>query len=371
LEGVVDLGTGNPSGLEASLSAAMATKPDDFRMHFLVPYLEIPASWQVGEAILEPAGVFREQLRATERSSWPPDSFFEPIDEPTWPTISVPIPNIGGADALPLARNMARDSLAVLDLYRRARLPHAPMDRQSFGLALDVLSAAEHRWITDSTGALAQTSAGRYGTLGQWTFTSDDIDAFRNDARFAYLDDALRAREPTDFEARTVSAIRTYALSRLMVRSALRVVLLATGIEALVGDPYEEGGSGTGGHQLARRAAFAGCGFGADIGRHGPGRAACDYLIATTYKELGKMLDARRARGEPAMCSFYWDVRRLSADRGHALHGARLDFPAEDVRKHEWVVRSVILSVLAWITEKGATRFGEYETAIEAVPRRS
>jgi hypothetical protein len=77
------------------------------------------------------------------------------------------------------------------------------MDHQSFGPAVDVDSKAEHRWITDSTGTLAQTNAGRFGTLGMWTFTQDDVDALRDGPRFAYLDDALRAKEPTDFEART------------------------------------------------------------------------------------------------------------------------------------------------------------------------
>ena len=123
------------------------------------------------------------------------------------------------------------------------------------------------RWITNSTGALAQTSAGRYGNVGQWTFTVDDVDAFRDDARFAFLDDALRASDLTDFQARTITAIRTFALSRLVVRPALRVVLLATTIEALLGDPYQVRRAGTGAHQLARRAAFAGCGFEAEFSR--------------------------------------------------------------------------------------------------------
>lgn len=345
----------------------MAIEPDEHRMHFLVPYLDIPGDWRVGEATLEPAGRFGERVRAARLPSWPP-AFLEPLDDPTWPTISVPIPRIGDEDALLLARNVARDSLAVLDLYRRARLPRAPMDHQSFGLAIDVNSKAEHRWITDSTGALAQTNAGRYGTLGWWTFTQGDIDAFRDDPRFAFLDDALRAGEPTDLEARMVSAIRAFALSRLVGRPALRVVLMATAIEALVGDPYQEAQSGTGAHQLARRAAFAGCGYQADVGRHGPGRTACEYLIATTGKKLTGMLNARRARGEGGTCSFYWDARRLSVDRGDALHGARFDFLAKDVRMHEWVVRSVILSVLDWITETGATEFAEFEAAIGAVP---
>jgi hypothetical protein len=346
----------------------MTTEPDEHRMHFLVPYLDIPGEWRVGEATLEPAGVFGARVRAARLPSWPP-AFLEPLDDPTWPTISVPIPRLGASDALPLARNVARDSLAVLDLYRRARLPLAPMDHQSFGLAVDVDSKAEHRWITDSTGALAQTNAGRYGTLASWTFTQQDIEAFRDDLRFAYLDDARRSGDPTDLEARTISAIRAFALSRLVGRPALRVVLMATAIEALVGDPYQEAQAGTGAHQLARRAAFAGCGYQADVGRHGPERAACDYLHATTGKELMGMLNARRARGEGGTCSFYWDTRRLSVDRGSALHGARLDFPAKDVRMHEWVVRSVILSVLDWITDTGATDFAEFEAAIGAVPR--
>jgi hypothetical protein len=345
----------------------MATEPGDHRQHFLVPYLDIPAEWHVGESTLHPAGWLAKQVlveRLKDDRPWP-GPFLEGLDK-GWPTISVPIPNLGDADALPRARNVARDSLAVLDLYRRARLPRAPMERQSFGLAVDVVSTEEHRWITDGTGALAQTSAGRYGTLGPWTFTQEDIDAFRHDPRFAYLDDALRASDPADLEARTVTAIRTLALSRLVVRPALRVVLLATTIEALLGDAYREGGAGTGAHQLARRAAFAGCGYETPIGRHGPGRAACQYLIATTHKELGRALEAR---GLPTRCSFYSGLRSLFRDRGNALHGARLDFPADDIRNHEWVVRTVILSVLGWIAESGATRLTEYEAAIREVPR--
>jgi hypothetical protein len=336
-------------------------------MHLLVEYLEIPAVWRVGEAILYPAGWLAEHLDPEGRP-WP-EEFLKPLGKSGWPTIAVPVPRPGDADAIALARNVARDSLAVLDLYRGARLPLAPMEHQSFGLVIDVSTVAEHRWITDPNGALAQSSFGRFGTLGRWAFTQDDIDAFSSDPRFVYLDNALRAARPTDLEARMVSAIRTLALSRLVVRPALRVVLLATAIEALLGDPYQEGRPATGAHQLARRAAFASCGYETPIGRHGPKRVACDYLIANNGKELGRRLADRQAKGLPTECSTYWDLHGLFRNRGNALHGAALASPTEDVRVHEWVVRGAVLAVLDWITDTGATEVADYEASIRAVPR--
>jgi hypothetical protein len=334
-------------------------------MNFEVLYLEIPASWQVGQSTLRPAGWLRDRLEPRPEH-WP-DVFFEPLEEATWPTIEVPILNLGDTDMIGLARNVARDSLAVLDLYRRARMPLVPIDNVGFGLAVDVYSGREYRWITDAAGALGQTSAGRYGSVGTWTFAQEDIDAFREDPRFAYLDDALRSDDPTDWQARTVTAIRTFALSRLVGRSALRIALLATALEALLGDKYTEGGTGTGAHQLARRASFVVCGAGTPAGIHGPARPACPYLVAEKGETLTKMLRERQARGEPTFCSAYWEIRDLSRDRGNALHGARLDF-GPIARTHDRVVRSVILGVLDWITQRGATRWAEYEAAIKAIP---
>src|SRR5205814_14505 len=99
------------------------------------------------------------------------------------------------------------------------------------------------------------------------------------------LDAALSAGDSgrTDWQRRAIVAIRTMNLATVMQRPATRIILMATALEALLGNTYAPGGRATGGHQLSKRAAYLYCGTNIlpTPDPHGPGRrGACGILLA-------------------------------------------------------------------------------------------
>ena len=351
-------------------------------VHLHVPFLNVPRRWRVGQATFWPAGVLAHRLRVTAPRRRQRvaqvllDHATQLLDAEKWATVRVrtPIATDGRQRdatkaALAVARDIARDSVAVLTLLRLDRHRLLDTKRQSFGLALDVGSAREDYWLTGRDGDLRGVGGAWHGTVGAWNFGGRDIAHFRHDARFRYIDLALRTPDPsrTDWQRRIVSALRTFATITSTHRPALRIILAATALEALVGDPFVPGKRATGGHQLARRGAFAWCGAEFDD-RHGTARPACPFLTERGRTALERRLTADAGNGVDWVCSYYADLRDLYDDRNAALHGAEVRFTSELAARHEFTVEQALFEILGWVTATGAQTFAEYEAAIAAVP---
>ena len=269
------------------------------------------------------------------------------------------------------ARDTARDSIAVVRLFQRSRTM-VNVEDQMFGLAVDIGSAREHRWVTDRAGRFISTGTSVHGSLAQWEVSRDDMAAFETDPRFAYLDLALRTPDArwTDWQRRAVTAVRTFAITTPLHRPSQRIINVATALEALVGNQYRRWAGATGGHQLARRGAFAWCGL--EFGKpHGPSpaRGACAYLAAKDGSDLNRRIrECEDEIGVRPPCSYYDTLRELSEDRNAAVHGANDRFTERQAQRHEFTLEMVILAVLARVTETGMVTLADYEVAIRALP---
>lgn len=149
----------------------------------------------------------------------------------------------------------------------------------------------------------------------------------------------------------------------------MRIILAATALKALIGNDFAPGTAATGGHQLARRAAFVWCG--AEFGdRHGSQRPICPFLAELNGRRLEQKLRSQATRGVPRTCSYYTDLRDLYDDRNAALHAADVRFTEQLASRHEFTIEQVLFEVLEWVTTGGAQTFAQYEDAIRALPER-
>lgn len=354
-------------------------------VHLQVPYLVVPRPWRVGAATFWPAGELLRRLQRRGGTQLRPiapvvlDHLTEVLVNSRWATVRAramsEIGRHGKEDmksAVAAARDSARDSIAVLTLLKLAKVRNLSTKLQSFGLALDVASVREDYWITTPRGRFLSGGSARHGSLAPWEFQVDDINAFRRDARFRYLDAALRTTDDqrTDWQRRVISALRTFTVANTVDRPATRIILAATTLEALLGNAFEPGvrQNPTGSHQLARRAAFLWCGS-EHSNPHGPNRPACPFLTEPSDRKLNHKVSEDARRGQQWVCDYYADLRDLYDDRSAALHGAEFRFTDRLASRHEYTIERVLLLVLEWAASTGAATLDQFEAAIQAVPR--
>jgi hypothetical protein len=363
-------------------------------VHLTVNNLAVPGPWRVGRTTFYPAHSVSSRLResiarqaadhADRPGDFPPtraqslanrDQIVSEFDDAAGdrPTISVPawLDSQGKLTdaALEGARSDARDAIAALRLLQHIRVPF-DTQHQRFGLASDVGWVIEPRLITDLQGEMTGAGWSTLGVGGTWAFSSADVRYYHRDTRFAWLDRALAApdSERTEWQRRLVVALRTLSLANASQRPATRIVLIATAYEALVGDDYRPGKGATGAHGLARRAAYWWCGTDIHPPRpHGPtGRYRCPFL--NTSDPTGK------PEASGWMCTWYDDLRALSADRNAALHAAEDRFSHKQANHHEFMLDRVIEQGLGWLTATGAATLDELDReigSIRAAPRHS
>jgi hypothetical protein len=282
---------------------------------------------------------------AEVRVRWP--------EKATQPTIDAAVENV-------------RDSIAVLLLYQHARYPTLNRDVQQFGVHGDIGATAWRFTVTDGRRVLV---AGHHwlGVIGDWEFTRDDLRAFKSDPRFAYLDRALRTppRRRTEFQRRAITAVRTCSLATPMLREQLRVVLLATALEALLSAEAAPGARREPGEffRIAQRASYLFCG---EPDHRYPSRPPCPYLHAKTERALIRALEDRANRGEQPVCSYFWHVFDLLKDRNEALHIARERFGHRRVSWHAINTEKVILYALDWVNARGAQELSELQVEFDA-----
>lgn len=344
-------------------------RPRRVIVHQQVPYLVVPRLWRVGEATFWPAGHLERRIHRTVHDGTLSAFMVEPLKEnPTWATVSATgrTAVVRGKEdigpAVEEATSKTRDAIAALRLLKLAAVRYLDTSLQDFGLSTDIASVRIDWWIFTPAGRWKSSNAGRRGSLGDWTFTTEMVGRYRSDPRFRYLDAALRSPTRSDLQNRILTALRTLMIATPVYRPATRIVLAATALEALFGDPYAPGRSGIGAHELARRAAFLWCGSESND-RHGPSRGACPFLTEPTGNALVK-----RIAGTAWVCSYYGDLRDLYDDRSRAVHSGDDRFTTKVALSHEFTVERIALLALEWAASTGATSFAEYRAAIAALP---
>jgi hypothetical protein len=346
------------------------------RLHFAVTNLTVPLAWRVGRTTLHPPGHLLARLDARLGEIHPPlpeflvDDYRQELRSLVWSTISVPVPpSDGRLDELAIdrARDIARDTIAVLRLFQRSRARYISLERQTFGLAADFGSVVETRWATDRRGRWAGGGWTHHGILAPWAFRSADLRAFRTDPRFAYINAALVSAND-DWRGRVIAAVRTMSAATVMQRASTRIVLLGTALEALLGDPFVAGHRGVGGHRLAKRAAYLWCGT--DMPSPSPhrpvGRPACLFLTAGTDP-----------RGDPSVydklsgnwaCSWYGIMRHLYDDRNAVLHGGVAALDQKRASAYQFNFDKVLLATIDWILQRQPVSVADLDFDIAALP---
>ena len=238
------------------------------------------------------------------------------------------------------ARDLVSDSIAALRLYQRLRYPMLNVDFQTFGLAAEMHASREAYWQT-AEGVLTAASGSWHGVFGEWTFTEPDVDASKTDPAFIDLSKLLTV-EPSsanELDRRLLTALRLLNRATVMLPPGLRVVQLATALEALLGDRPQ--GERT--HRIALRAAFLTCVF--DERHHGLERT-CPYFGCWTIDALETGMKRAAAAGRVQFCSAYWNVRELQDVRNSVLHDAVTEI--ERPQDAEGQVDNVLTQLLRW-----------------------
>lgn len=352
--------------------------PNGVHVHRLVTNLRVTAAWPIGRATIREPGWLADELdlvisRRPKGDMKTTGEFWRrSLEAANTSSITVPVQTTDEPEAGYMKRaaaealGPARDALAVLSLFQRSR-SNTDMSLFQFGLEVELFRASTMAWATQADGSVFTDWS---LTGGQFPFELTEVDqrTFHADPRFAFLNQALLARSPTEWQRRAIVACRVLRLATSEPNPQTRVLLSVVALEALLGDPHIRGGAGTGRHQLARRACFVWCG--AEFGDpHGPNRAACPYLLAATGKELGLLQGNGSTGSGPTRCSYYGEILELLAVRGSVAHGGEAaDLSLVTSRASSYAVEQILMGVLGWAVQTGATEFGEYETAIKALP---
>lgn len=312
--------------------------------HFPVLNLDVPVAWKVGRARFRPRGWLAKYVdrRSAMHVQAPVDWYVERvrsnISALDCATVEAP------GTSLEVARSRARDAVAVLRLYQRARHPRLSFDRQTFGLPADLVSGHEDHWVVRADGS---PGAGwnRHGVIASWSFSLADAKAFPSDPRFAFVNAGLVARRPNELQRRTILAIQARDSARVSLPASLRIITTAVVLEAMLGDDDSHERA----HRIARRLAYLECGQ--PDSRCGRDRPACFYLASRTIAEVERNVDHWRAAGHHGLCSEYWTVRDLFADRNSAVHQGR-EFTEKTASQHAHRADGWLLAALAWASQQ-------------------
>lgn len=324
-------------------------------IHVPVVQLNVPAAWRVGRVTFQPGGWLAGHTQPEPAGDDEPMKAFlklarKGIEEHQTSTAAVRVrwPEKNTQPTLDAAVDDVRDSVAVLRLYQHARYPMMNTDIQQFGIHGDIGATVQTYAVTQGERILAH-GVHWLGVIGNWEFTSADVRDFRADPRFRYLDATLRTppSRRSEFQRRVLTAVRTLGFATPMVREQLRVVLLATALEALLAADVQPGGRSELGEffRITQRAAYLLCG---EPDQRYPSRPPCPYLHAQTLPALRHALDDRVKRGERPACSYFWHIFDLFDDRNSALHRTREHFDRSRLSWHRIYTEKVILYAVEW-----------------------
>lgn len=355
-----------------------AGRPRRTRFDFRVANLRVPIAFRVGRVTFRPPGWLKRRLRLDftsdpqVRREWLEDPL-QPLDAWEWSTASVfgaVAPGSFGGDIEGI-REHVRDAIAVARLYQRACVPMAGMDHQTFGLASDLVVAPEWHWLTDRRGFRGHGGWAN-STPASWEFGREWIRGFRSRPAFAFLDDTLRGDppEPGSWHQRALSSVRTLNLASPARTPAMRIVLQAVALEALLADePREEPQKGHGqAHPVSQRAAYLTCDR-PDGARLKPGEKPCHDLIVDSPRkaEIDPVHGRRPKDYWDWPCTYYWHIRQLFDARNSALHDAQDHFPKNFAMRLEGRVDDVMLATLDWVVRTNSKGIGDLQEAIARI----
>ena len=338
-------------------------------LHIPVVQLKTPRAWRVGRVTFKPAGWLagycRPGLESSPASNRP---FLEDaqkgIEEHSASTAAVRVrwPGHNADPVLDAAIEDVRDALAVLLLFQHWRHPQLNTDLQQFGVHGDVGGAIQRYTVTDRRRVQAW-GIRHVGIFGNWEFSKADADVFATDHRFRYIDNALRARgQRTELQRRVLTAIRALGLASTTPRPQVKVVLLATAVEALVSpdNPLDLRGEYL---RIAQRAAYLVCG---EPDHRYPSRPPCFYLQTTSLRALKNVLEDRQTQGKPSECSTFRHYYGLLNDRNDALHKAKERFDRSRVYWHARYAETLVLYLVEWAIAHPSAGLGDLLAEIDA-----
>ena len=341
----------------------MARKTASREYHFPVPNLDVPVGWRVGRAWFRPRGWLARHIdrRSVITAKASDDWYVERVRTDVGALECATVETRG--TSLEAARARARDAVAVLRLYQRARYPQVSLDQQTFGLPADLISGHEDHWAIQTDGF---PGAGwkRHGVLAPWSFTVADAREFHSDPRFQFLHAAFVARPPDELHRRATVAVQARDSARASLPPSLRIITTAVVLEAMLGDDDSHERA----HRIARRLAYLECGQ--PDSRCGRDRPACFYLASKTIAEVDRGIAQWRAAGHHGVCSEYWLVRDLFRDRNAAVHTGRT-FSEKVASDHAYRADRWLLAALEWASRqvdvRGSLRLASLDTEVEAV----
>jgi hypothetical protein len=326
----------------------MARKTASREYHFPVPNLDVPVGWRVGRAWFRPRCWLARHIdrRSVITAKASDDWYVERVRTDVGALECATVETRG--TSLEAARARARDAVAVLRLYQRARYPQVSLDQQTFGLPADLISGHEDHWAIQTDGF---PGAGwkRHGVLAPWSFTVADAREFHSDPRFQFLHAAFVARPPDELHRRATVAVQARDSARASLPPSLRIITTAVVLEAMLGDDDSHERA----HRIARRLAYLECGQ--PDSRCGRDRPACFYLASKTTSEVGRNVDQWRAAGHHGLCSEYWHVRDLFDDRNAAVHKGRA-FSEKTASNHAYRADHWLLSAVEWASQQDGAR---------------
>lgn len=330
-------------------------------IHIPIESLAVPKRWRVGRVYLRPAGWLKQytdsyQPKTQADKKWH-DSASEWLGANETVTAEFRTRRRKWPSALyDEAVENTRDSVALLLVYKHLRHPNAAVDIQNFGVAADVSAGSITSVVTLGRRNVGQFGRHR-GSVGTWTFITDDVDEYFADHRMSYLDRCLTTpKDDRDgMQKRFVLALRLRSLAVSVLHDVMRVALLATALEVLVGSDRVQGVEPRVENlKMAQRAAWLICG---QPGQPYPTRSPCPLLRATSGGALARAVASAHSQGKQVVCLRFDQVYAgLMADRNEALHGGTIDIGRDALWWHVDTLDLVLLYLVEWVlARRGAS----------------
>ncbi|HKQ18228.1 MAG TPA: hypothetical protein VJW75_00645 [Candidatus Eisenbacteria bacterium] len=219
------------------------------------------------------------------------------------------------------------------------------------------------QYVALRDGRIVQAGTEWLGAAFPVELFEQDCATFIDDARFRHLGRVIASRRRSPFDRQLLTALRAYDTAILPQPDQVRVVLLATAMEAILGDDKSFDRA----HRIARRSAYVTCVPPGDIS-HANGRPTCLYMRAPSTETV-EVLQRMRADESLAWdCTAYTTVRSLFRHRNNAVHRGATNFDERAMRQHRWAVREALLATIEWAIAHRGEGLKDIDAGIASLP---
>jgi hypothetical protein len=346
--------------------------PDDRRqtaVFFPIQNLHVPCSWPVGRVMFRPGDWVREHVdRWLANDDAEGRAGFGEVRDiaanvsacaEVRTTLDLALEPRAGV--LPL-RDRVTDALAVLRLFSDVVARVGPSDSQTFGWSRDMAAAMETNFAV-SDNRVYHVSTGWHGAAFPHEFDAGDPAVYRADPRFRFLGQLISAKRITPFQLRLLTALRTYNAATLPQSEQTRVILLATALEAVLGDDkvYDRA------HRIARRSAYFTC-VPPGTTSHAARRSKCFYMRSANSDVVAALRELRHEAGLGTYCTAYEGIRSLFHHRNDAVHRGQARFDGKATVVHRLMTRDAILATAEWLAARPRAAFHDIDQGIADLP---